>query len=302
MSFLKNIVKLFLAFINFIFYKPKFFEKTKLNKLSENNIPRVIWLYWDSPVKNNLVEICINRVKEICRGYEVIILDEKNVNEYIDLIEFNENLTKAHIADYIRLKILSVYGGIWIDASTYLVENLDWILNYLNDDEVFLFYSDQCTKNKNKPIYENWFIVANKNNILINNWLNEYLKCITSFDPFSYYSSVYSNKEIMQNIKINFAPYLICYIALSIIINSGQYKVKSINSGSQGHYYNYKNYFNGFLISCELLLRNKKNIYTPKMIKFTGVSRRIPNFFIQKKIYNRKSLIGSYIAESLNDY
>ena len=51
----------------------------------------------------------------------------------------------AHIADFIRLSLLEKYGGIWVDASIFLTEDFNWFLKRLKDEDVFLFFSDECT-------------------------------------------------------------------------------------------------------------------------------------------------------------
>lgn len=63
-------------------------------------------------------------------GHPVILITIDNYQNYIDvdqeiLRKFNEGiLLPAIFADLIRLKLLAVYGGLWIDATIYLTEDL----------------------------------------------------------------------------------------------------------------------------------------------------------------------------------
>ena len=64
-------------------------------------------------------------------GHPVILITIDNYQSYIDidqeiLRKFNEGiLFPAILADLIRLKLLAVYGGVWIDATIYLTEDLN---------------------------------------------------------------------------------------------------------------------------------------------------------------------------------
>ncbi|WP_151833691.1 glycosyltransferase family 32 protein, partial [Acinetobacter ursingii] len=243
-----------------------------------------------------LVEKCIRNIKLLCPEFTINILSKENISNYVDLSEVNEKLEIAVKADYIRLYLLNRYGGIWLDSSIYLVENLDWIFKNSYQNSCFLFFSDHCTVNLDSPIVENWFIATSKNNEFINDWFNEFKKCIFSSDPTSFYSNMKYNTDIIQNIPNT--NYLMCYISAAIIRSKKKYNLYMLNSGAHGHYYNYSFYSINFIIALKLLILNTDFTYKPKLIKFTKDSRKWPNIFIKYNIYCRKSLIGSSIYKN----
>lgn len=59
-------------------------------------------------------------------NYTIIILDEKNISEYIALPPFvwdklsNSTLSKTFFSDLLRVCLLATYGGVWLDATIYL--------------------------------------------------------------------------------------------------------------------------------------------------------------------------------------
>ena len=57
------------------------------------------------------------------RDYTVIRLDNKNLCEYVSFPEFvteklkNGNMSYTHFSDLLRLGLLNLYGGVWLDAT-----------------------------------------------------------------------------------------------------------------------------------------------------------------------------------------
>ena len=81
-------------------------------------------MYWDGNKGNALVDLCISNTKSVCNDFDVRVLNNQTISAYIELPVFNEELPIAVKADYIRLALLKKYGGIWMDASIFLTENL----------------------------------------------------------------------------------------------------------------------------------------------------------------------------------
>lgn len=260
------------------------------NELEE--LPKTIWMYWDSNEKNHLVDFCIHNIKTVCSDYQVNILNAENVTDYIDLPTFKEGLRKATISDYIRFALLKKYGGIWMDASTLLTENFDWFLSKMEGKENFIFYSDACTSDTQNPIVESWFIVARKHSQFIKDWFTEFEKCCLSDDPNSYYEA-YKNNPVIQ--KIPNTDYLMCYISAAIVLSKRKYSILYANAGSVGHYYNYYLFSNSLLIAIKLFLMNKRHIFTPKLVKFTKDTRKYSNVFLKKNMVKQGTVFYKYL-------
>ena len=296
------------AFFNFVFINSskvneKWVYLKSVNKIDsfENieDIPKKIWMYWDSQDSNPIVDLCYENTKNLCKNYEVVLLNKNNVSNYVDISKINPNLKPQIIADYIRLKLLNSHGGIWMDASILLTQNFDWIYRKINKkQDVFVFYSDDCTTDENNPIVENWFIMAPKGNEFIGDWFQEFEKCVLSDNPYTYYSSYKGNTDVIQNIQNT--DYLMCYISAAIVMSKRRYNIVTLNSGSSGHYYNYKFKFRSIFIALTLCLRRKEKLHVPYLIKFTQDSRDDINLFIRKNFIVRRSLIGSSFQKIYN--
>jgi hypothetical protein len=135
----------------------------------------------------------------------------------------------------------------------------------------------------------------NKDNEFINDWFAEFQKCIFDSNPTQYYKNYAQDRDVIQNIPNT--DYLMCYIAAAIIRKRKNYNVVTLNSGSQGHYYNYVLYSNGFFIAKKLLSANKISVFIPRLIKFTSETRSVVEKDIRLKKYNPESLLGVGIKE-----
>ncbi|MCL9676796.1 capsular polysaccharide synthesis protein [Acinetobacter sp. ACZLY 512] len=259
----------------------------KLDSIEE--IPKIIWLYWEDENIPTLVKICMKSIIKHCKGFEVILLNNVTVNQYIDLPQLSQKILLAQKADLIRLELLSKYGGIWMDATVFLTRNIDWILKKIEYHDAFMFYSDECTSNIKNPISENWFIISRRNSRFINAWRDEFKKCITSENPVKYYDNVKNNKEMIQNLTV--PDYLLCYISAIVCLNREKYNILYVSSGVTGHYYNYKHFWNGYGIAFNILLKDKDDIYIPPLLKFTSNSRKLIEFLLKYKVYKKKSIL-----------
>lgn len=97
---------------------------------------KYIWTLWwqgmeDAP---NIVKVCFESMKTHANGAKVVILDKNTVNEYIDIPEhirrkFQEGkISITHLSDIIRFQLLYKYGGLWVDSTILVTEDIpDWI-------------------------------------------------------------------------------------------------------------------------------------------------------------------------------
>ncbi|ENJ8542514.1 hypothetical protein AB2M82_003899 [Raoultella planticola] len=274
---------------------PKWVEINSANKskidASDYDIPKIIWMYWDSDDIPMVVQICVKQVMSLCGDHQVILLNRNTVHDYIDLPTLNSDLPKAIVADLIRLMLLEKYAGIWMDASIFLTENFDWIFSKINNQDAFLFYSDECTVDETRPISENWFIVCPKNSKFIKEWLAEFKGCILSPSPTNYYNNIKNDKSRIQN--LSHPDYLLCYISAIVVLEKFNFNIIYVSSGTVGHYFSYKYNFNGYLIATEMLLRPEGKLAGTKLIKFTSTSRSVIEKFISNGVFVKGSLLGS---------
>lgn len=124
------------------------YEHSEKFKSEYTNKP-YIWVYWElingATKPPDYIELCIDIIKKNGSKYfNVVLLNEKNIFEYLP--DLRSDINKLPIplkTDYIRIKLLYTYGGLWMDADTIMMTDLKMIassLNYRTD-----FVSFGCT-------------------------------------------------------------------------------------------------------------------------------------------------------------
>lgn len=96
-------------------------------------IPKKIHYCWfgGNPLTDD-VKRYIDTWRKYCPDYEIIEWDESNfdVNENDYCREAYESKKWAFVTDYVRLKVLYEYGGIYMDTDVEVCKNLDGLLNF----------------------------------------------------------------------------------------------------------------------------------------------------------------------------
>lgn len=164
-------------------------------------IPKIIHYCWFGGNQlTPLAKKCIDSWKKYCPSYEIIEWNEKNFdincNQYVK--EAYNSRKWAFVTDYVRLKVLYEYGGIYMDTDVEVIRPLDKFLN-LPAFSGFESYNKIPTG----------IIGATKGNKWINELLKDYLerKFIKSDGSFDITTNVElitnKTKELYSSFKFN---------------------------------------------------------------------------------------------------
>ncbi len=163
-------------------------------------VPKIAWSYWDSNTPPIITTIMEQR-RLAMPDWKIYLLNDAIIGKFIDMESAPkgyDKLSKQHKADWIRLKLLEKYGGLWLDSS--IIVNNGAAINEMYN-EAWKTHANLVTFTLNRPTpaeyIENWFIMAPKKSIVIKLWLKEYEKAITM--GFSNYRAF----VLSQNIKIS---------------------------------------------------------------------------------------------------
>ncbi len=154
-----------------------------------NHLPRKIWILWYQGYDNAplIVRNCIDSWKKKNPNWEVNLLDEDNISDFITLNiqeQKREQLTLALQSDYIRLALLEKFGGVWADATLYCWKALDdWVDNHVASG-FFAF----ANPGKDRLV-ASWFMASFPGNPIISNtysqlcdyWNNNNFKPLSKF-------------------------------------------------------------------------------------------------------------------------
>ncbi len=83
-----------------------------------------------------------NKKMSLNYNFDLILLDDKNIFEYINVPDIFNQLQPNFKSDIIRWNVLNNYGGIWLDTDIIILKNLNNLFENIN-------------KNINKNINEN---------------------------------------------------------------------------------------------------------------------------------------------------
>ncbi|TPE54278.1 hypothetical protein FJM67_04840 [Maribrevibacterium harenarium] len=148
---------------------------------SNNPIPHTIWLYWNTPLEQapHVVQQSLKTWRYLNPNHKVVFLTDQNLNDTLGF-DFNAvfklatvNLGYAMKADILRLYLLSQYGGIWADTTTFCLNPLDkWLAQETQQTGIFTFRHEQ---NQTRPV-EAWFIAAQQGHPVITQTLALFLE------------------------------------------------------------------------------------------------------------------------------
>lgn len=181
--------------------------------------PQIIWQYWESKDGSipPLVQACLNSVDKFKGNRKRIILNPDNVKDYVNIPEIFWRMRKkgliktAFFSDILRTCLLIQHGGIWMDATVLLTEELP---EYIANSELFVFQNDLKIDLDGLNM-ASYFIVAKPNNQILvqtlkameaywkeNRFLVNYFTFLHAFTMVTQ-----KNKEIFSKVPFfNFLP------------------------------------------------------------------------------------------------
>lgn len=180
------------------------------NSTTTEQIPKKIWTYWDTLELPPFIQKCIDTWRKLNPTYEIIVLNEENLSQYIGCYEakairtWKFNQTPQRHADLIRLEVLELHGGIWLDASIILYEPIDWVQH----NGSCVLYS--TLERSIEPVVENWFIAATKGHPFIK-FANKHFRAVAKFHSLPAYLATVE-KDILRIIPN--PTYLTVYISM----------------------------------------------------------------------------------------
>lgn len=257
------------------------------NKLYINNNKK-IFCYWHDFKLPNIIKYSIMSWYKHFPDFEIIILTKMNYKNFIKINLDNFQLTEQTFSDLLRVIVLYLYGGLWLDASIIFNDKIN-----LDYSKINLILKTECNI---KNIYESWFIyVPNRYNPIILNILKEFLYCL-EIGIHNYY-----NLYKLDNEKCLY-EYLTFYLVIHKTLNSYNNLNDIVNNlllFNDAFYYHIKNNWDSKKTSIEIKKDLLENNINSKLIKITRNERIFLNN-LKLPIYIKKNL--DVIIASYNDF
>jgi len=167
----------------------------------------VIWTYWDSPKVPPEVLSIVYSWQLHSPEYQVRLLNRNTIKCYLD-DDYPDVTVVTLRADLVRLKLLYLYGGVWIDSTVVLLEPLGEILNWrdLVQQQHFYGITDPSYSNDPHDFLESWFLAASAGSPVLGRW-SELLERVTRqnggvTEGMSLTTNIFTGKAITAYDKI----------------------------------------------------------------------------------------------------
>jgi Capsular polysaccharide synthesis protein/Sulfotransferase family len=134
-----------------------------------SSVPRILWMYWHQGWNNApaIVQKCAESWLKRNPSWVINFLTAENLDEAIKIPDFYKDkceIPLPALSDVIRIHLLTQYGGVWADASTWCVRPLDEWLYKVTADTGFFAYALPAP---GRPL-STWFIAASPQHQFMN--------------------------------------------------------------------------------------------------------------------------------------
>lgn len=277
----------------------KWISKGAASEVPIRKIPRVVWMYWHREERPRIVDIAVNQVRIENPGYEVRVLSRSTIQDWLPTFEVEaEAISVQHFTDLLRLELLRVYGGIWVDASMVVRASFDDLF----DGEVeapsagydlFAFYIDGFSSNPDRPIIENWFLAAPPDNELIIAWQR-------ALEPMRLGGEVAMSKvlkalpdyeALKQDMLLE--EYLVSHIALQHVLGqSERYSIRLQRAEDEAFRLQTLCRWDHYRLMVELLAKPFEDESPLRVVKLTGYERDLADFLLRRRLAHPRNLLG----------
>ena len=199
--------------------------KESFTQEDDKGIPKIIWTYWNTEELPEFIQKCIATVKKHNPSWQVNIVNDDNIKNYID-VDINQYKfidSHARRSDVIRCLILAKYGGVWSDASIIMYKHLEELP--LKQYEFIGYYLDGFTTNMDYPVLESWFFACVPGCKFMQLWKDAFLD-INNFDSVELYLEHIKATTDLQ--KLHNPAYLTIHAAAQYVLQNkmSKYEIK----------------------------------------------------------------------------
>jgi len=94
------------------------------------SVPKVIWAFWhDHSDLSASIQLARASWTAFAPAYKVNFLDSQTWRKHVHAGEQGRCGEGRTFAEWLRLRLLSQHGGVWLDASIVLTAPLDYLIN-----------------------------------------------------------------------------------------------------------------------------------------------------------------------------
>ena len=267
-------------------------------------IPKVIWTYWQSEPMPELIAACMDNWRRHAPDHDVRVLSRNNLHQWFPVEQLHEQfetLPAYRQADWLRVQLLARHGGIWMDASTLLCQNLDWVhsTQQAQRSEYVGFCIARYSTRPELPLVENWFMAAVPGSAFMQAWAQVLDQALllgaeALLDKLRAEGRL---ERVVQDLTPDFQLYLLMHVAVADLLDREpeRYRLALLRAEDSA-----------YALHAALGWR-KRHLYArlamtpcparlPALIKLRGPDRRV----VEQGLARRAPRQGSALARLLN--
>lgn len=182
-----------------------------------------LWSFWQNDPSNtnesdiSLLADCIASFTKFCPGWTIRILNSSNYRDWVPAHLLPKNFdafTPTFQSDFIRLILLYVHGGLWVDATYEFLEDIKWLEDFVapRGPGCYGFFYHQTYPESH------FLYCGTPDSATIKLWLDTLIE-IAAYSPDFSKSPVYQTPGVLQ--QITEPNYFMIYAAyLDLIYHS----------------------------------------------------------------------------------
>lgn len=242
-------------------------------------IPKILWTYWNQPQPDSFVLECIQSWRLQCPDYEVRLVHPGNLADFVEPGALPAQFQELHPtkqSDWLRLYLVAMHGGFWLDASTLLTRSLNWMQAGVSTDAEFVgFYLEKFTTNVRLPVIESWAFGALAGGGFITAWQREFHQALIVEGTEAYLQKLQVQPDwgdIRQN--IGDPHYLLIHITAQQVLRRKQYSSMAVfKAEDSAYYYHHALHWKWYLLYPQLCRVQGPRVSAP-IVKLRGGERR----------------------------
>ncbi|AHK22715.1 polyprotein [Lagenaria siceraria endornavirus-California] len=189
---------------------------------NDRRIPKIIWSYWNNQEVEEFQIKMINNWHYHNQDYRIIILNEESLQKMVGKNTYNllSKQTPQFRSDWVRLFVLSHFGGVWVDFSGLFVKSIHNLVESTVQNEAGYCQISLNKKEEKNIVLESWLIICTENCKVIQDWFEETKEMTKFVDPSGHnalewmtqtYGTEYqvAKEFILPNLRIYLRIYII---------------------------------------------------------------------------------------------
>lgn len=242
-------------------------------------IPKKLWTYWNHPQPDSFVRECIQSWRLQCPDYEVCLVHPGNLAQYVEQGSLPARFLELHPtkqSDWLRLYLVALYGGFWLDASTLLTRSLSWMQAAADSRTEFVgFYLEKFTTQVQTPVIESWAFGALAGSDFIVAWQREFHQALIVEGTEAYLQRLQDRPDwagIRQN--IGDPHYLLIHVTAQQVLRQRQHsRMALFKAEDSAYYYHHALRWKWYFLYPQLCRVQGPKISAP-IVKLRGGERR----------------------------